>query len=500
VAIEWATCEISTTSAPSIVSEHTVREGGVESSLAARSVLASAPPEGARGDNEGRGDRAAKASNAAEVILRRNGGETMTHSSPAFVLTMPGYYGSLSAIRCLGQAGVPVIVADDLYFSPALWSRHLSRRERSPSVRPLDPFVDWLLAFGAREPGNVLYATSDDLAWIFAERQAELRQNFRLLTPTFECVSRLLDKRELYGACAGVGIATPRTWFPSNEAEVSAVAREARLPLLIKPRTQVLFATQRKARLLPASSNLRAAYEEFLLTNRHDERLLRRHPDIAWPMIQAFCGDVDEPVYSVSGFCDSRHGIFVARGSLKLIQWPRSAGVGIYFEDAPVRPDLAEKLQRLCQEVGFVGVFEAEFVRSSKEPLLIDFNPRFFGQMGFDIVRGIPSPLLVHLAALGETERMKREVEAALAWRSPGPMRFANKTALAWTRAVERLVGRKPASLDWASNGATSSRRVVVDAVADPYDWVPGVLDSVQQVGSALRHPRATLRAAVRRD
>ena len=43
-------------------------------------------------------------------------------------------------------------------------------------LKPSDPqrFMDWLLRFGEREPGHVLYPTSDDLAYLFAQRAAEI--------------------------------------------------------------------------------------------------------------------------------------------------------------------------------------------------------------------------------------------------------------------------------------------------------------------------------------
>src|ERR1700677_1097569 len=102
----------------------------------------------------------------------------MPGESPPFVLTMGGYHGTLAAVRCLGHAGLPVVMADEAAFAPALWSRYVVSRHRSPPVRPLAPFVDWLIELGKRTPGRVLYATSDDLAWAFAERSEELRRHF----------------------------------------------------------------------------------------------------------------------------------------------------------------------------------------------------------------------------------------------------------------------------------------------------------------------------------
>jgi D-aspartate ligase len=412
-----------------------------------------------------------------------------------FVLTMASYYGTLAAVRCLGKSGVPVIMADTAPYAPALWSRYVTTRLRCPPVRSVDAFVDWLVDLGAREPGHVLYATSDDLAWIFALREAELRKHFQLLTPPFATLGSLLDKRTLYSACNDVGLRTPRTWFPESRGEVDRIRRQGPPALIVKPRTQVLFHTMRKGSVVASTGDLSATYQDFVSRNRYDARLLERHPGIEWPMLQEFCGRPGEPIYSVSGFCDSRHGLFVARGTQKLLQWPRQAGVGILFEDAPVGEELATKIQQMCEKAGFYGVFEAEFVQASTAPLLIDFNPRFFGQMGFDVARALPSPYLVYLAAMGDIARLRSEVEAARAWRSNGTIRFGNLTALRWTRTAERVVGR---TLDQWANGAAPRTRQL-DASVDADDWVPGVLDGVQQVGSAVLHLRATLRAATRR-
>jgi hypothetical protein len=51
----------------------------------------------------------------------------------------------------------------------------------------------------------------------------------------------------------------------------------------------------------------------------------------------------------------------------------------------------------VCELSGYVGVFEAAFIRASTDPRLIDFNPRFFGQMRFDVVRGLPAPWRTYL-------------------------------------------------------------------------------------------------------
>ena len=79
-------------------------------------------------------------------------------------------------------------------------------------------------------------------------------------------------------------------------------------------------------------------------------------------------------------------------------------------------PELAAGLERLVARVGFSGVFEAEFIDPQGQAVLIDFNPRFYNQMGFDIARGLPLPLLAYYDALGshaEPEGALRDPEGS---------------------------------------------------------------------------------------
>ena len=63
---------------------------------------------------------------------------------------------------------------------------------------------------------------------------------------------------------------------------------------------------------------------------------------------------------------------------------------------------LVEAIRRLCREVGYFGVFEIEFLRVlDRGWAVIDFNPRFYHQMGFDIARGLPLPIWAYLGASG---------------------------------------------------------------------------------------------------
>src|SRR5215472_15678116 len=126
------------------------------------------------------------------------------------LLTMAGFAGTLAAARCLGRAGLRVVVASDRHLRPAAWSRCVERTERCPPASDPERFLDWLLEFGARHPGHFLYPAGDDLAYLIARHRQELSRNFLLYQPSDGAILDLLDKSSLYAACGRLAIDTPR--------------------------------------------------------------------------------------------------------------------------------------------------------------------------------------------------------------------------------------------------------------------------------------------------
>ena len=323
---------------------------------------------------------------------------------------MPTYGGTLAAVRALGREGVRVTVAGNEWLAPARWSRHAQRFMTSPA--PRDPaFLEWLIRFGDREPGHFLYPTSDDLAWLLASHQAELSRRFLLLQPPISTVVSLLDKRRLHDACAEVGVPTLPTWFPESVEDVERLAPSLPFPLVIKPRTQVFLASWDHGHVVEDRRSLVTAYRDSLERDRYLPGPERDFGPLRAPILQAY--RADDSVYSLAGFVHRSGEILGIRASQKIMQRPRGVGVGLLFRDAPVDPGALEGLARLCRRTGYFGVFEVEFVWADGGHRLIDFNPRFYGQMQFEVSRGLPLPQLAYRAAMGDAPGVAALAEAA---------------------------------------------------------------------------------------
>ena len=133
----------------------------------------------------------------------------------------------------------------------------------------------------------------------------------------------------------------------------------------------------------------------------HAEHMAGSAPDLQWPLVQAFQVDAQSNTYSLAGFIDRSGAVRAVRASSKVFQLPVKVGVGVAFEGRPIRPELVAHVEALAQAAGYFGVFEVEFihVKSIDEYLLMDFNPRFYAQMQFEVSRGMHLPQMALAAA-----------------------------------------------------------------------------------------------------
>jgi predicted ATP-grasp superfamily ATP-dependent carboligase len=412
---------------------------------------------------------------------------------------MAGYGGTLAAVRSLGRAGVRVTVADARRFQAASWSRFAARTLRCPDAeRRPEQFVEWLLDLGRKEPGQALCPTSDGMAWLLARFRSDLARHFRIDGPLLEAVDATLNKRRLEVACRGAGIASPRTWVPSDAAEVERLRPDLPFPILIKPQSQAFLAPQSKGALVAAPEALLGRYSAFRAAARHAAILAEHDAAVDRPMLQQYVSWGSEGIYGLSGFVDRTGDLFVVAASRKVLQKPRRLGVGLCFEDAPLRPELAEKLRALCRQIGYHGVFEVEFLGPAERPLLIDFNPRLYGQAAFDVDRGMDVPLLAYLAAVGDGPALLRAVadgRRSVAERSTRIYchRARFEPFLRASRLAGGLTGEE--ARRWRS-WLRRHRGRVTDPTLDRRDRVPGLLEGVSGLVEYFRHPRCSFREA----
>ncbi len=407
------------------------------------------------------------------------------------------YYGTLAAARCLGQRGVKVMVADETRRARALWSRYTKERLVHPPLGDARAFMDWLLEFGQAHPRTVVYPTNDHLAWLLSARREEVSRVFSTMHPDEDTTLSLLDKKRLFSLGSELGIDMPKTWYAETDQDLLSLAqREATFPLLIKPRTQIYLESGIKGSLIGSRDELAGALVRYHALVRFNRVLTDRHPDIDRPMLQAYHKAAETSIFSVSGYVDREH--LVSRSAMKILQRPRKIGIGLCFEEREPEQRIIEQLRVLCKHVGYQGAFEAEFIADGERRMLIDFNPRFYSQMAFDVARGLPLPYIVYLVAMGDRAAANAELEEAASWAPEGKQVYCHGFMLDLVLALQGLSGQMPRDevRRWRAWRKDNEARAT-DAVRDEGDRLPALIDTASWIEHFARHPRSFFRSYV---
>jgi D-aspartate ligase len=416
---------------------------------------------------------------------------------PAF-LTSAGFFGTLATVRALGRAGISVTVADSAPLAVSKFSRYTSRSLRCPNLRDEgDRFLEWLLAFGKKSAEkHVLLATCDDTAWLYARHAEELSRYFHLDSPPLAALYPLLNKRRLAECCMALGIDIPTTRTVKNESDLQRIEREATVPVLIKPSTQVLFKSRQKGEIVTERKRFAELYRDFA-ANEFTSSLVAYDSSVLWPLVQDFHADAD-CIYNLAGYMAPWGEISVVRASAKVLQ-ARKVSVGICFEAAAVEPRLVAAVEELLRSVGYRGVFEIEFIRERNEYLLIDANPRFYGEMAFDVRRGMQLPLLAYFQALGDDAAVRSLVSQSTSTADDAPHVHMHRLGLEMMLQLQRFAGAFSAdeAAEWRAWQLAAGPNAS-DAVLDRDDMLPALIDAAAQLYGQLRHPTHLLRTTLK--
>jgi D-aspartate ligase len=396
-------------------------------------------------------------------------------------------------VRSLGRAGSKVVTVDPSSICHGRYSRYSSQHLTCPPFEESRAWAEWLLGKARIAPRRAIYATSDAVSFALARYRNELSADFELYQPCLDTIMSILDKGLLMQNAQAVGIETPPTWFPQSSAEAEKIAQDAGGAVLIKPRSQLAQRTKTKGTVVETRGRrVQSIFDSYMKDQSTNSEFAKQSPEIMTPLIQQYYPQTVENVYSLSGFREKIGGGVIMRAARKVLQQPRRIGTGLCFEPALVDPLLADQAKRLCERIGYYGVFELEFILAEGKAMLIDFNGRFYHQMAFDIARGMELPALVYAAATRDKAEITRLMAHGNSGNHDNVAGFSNHFGLAVIVKTQRILGtmsRKEAAY-WL-NWSRGSHGTVIDAVKDPHDSLPAFVDVAQYLLRALRHPRA---------
>ncbi len=397
-------------------------------------------------------------------------------------------YGALAAARALGRAGIPVAMASPRAIDVAQGSRYVSARLRSPSVQEPNRLLAWLVARGRDLPGQVLYPTSPEQFWLFTLHRDLLERFFRVWLPEHGAAAALLEKRQLFALAARANLAVPLARFPENEQALERLLPKVSYPIDLCPRTELFFTSPLRAIRAGDPSELREAWRAW---SRHPraKKLAAHAPEAQLPMLLEQRPRQSAERYCLTGLMDEKGERVGERASVRLA--PRTfaksgvpLGATLLYEEAPLEETLARNVAAMLRAVGFFGPYEAEFAKLPGRHLLLDLRPGLHGRTGFDVARGLPTPLYVYTAS-ARAERPLPPTSREELYPQRARRIFAHRVELEAARLVRRLsVRRGSPELERARQ--LMARRQGVDPVFDMEDLLPTALDLAARLRERL--------------
>jgi D-aspartate ligase len=317
-----------------------------------------------------------------------------THCSPNSVgaIVIGGDYQGLGIIRSLGRRGVPVCVVDDEH-SIGRYSRYTTRAVKVRDLRDEGRTVETLIAigrdFGLR--GWVLYPTREETVAALSRNRARLSELFRVPTADWDAVRWAWDKRNTYALAGSLGIPAPRTWYPSDGSELSAIDLEP--PFVIKPavKEDFLYATKAKAWRADSHRDLRTRFEQAAQLVRPGE-----------VMIQELIPGDGRAQFACCAFVKDGEMVatMVAR---RRRQHPPEFGRASTFVETVDSPHLEELSGRFFKAIAYSGLAELEYKLDPRtgQFKLLDFNARTWGYHTLGCAAGIDFPYLQFADQIG---------------------------------------------------------------------------------------------------
>ncbi|NRA63311.1 MAG: hypothetical protein HRU19_02440 [Pseudobacteriovorax sp.] len=409
------------------------------------------------------------------------------------LITTGSYLGTLAAIRDFGRNGVKVILADTS-MSLSHFSRYLHRYESCPSPSNSSAFIAWLLNYGKRHPGLFLYPSCDLTAWLYSVHRDELRQVFKIYSPDKGVLFEILNKKRLMQHCETLNIDCPKSVFPTSLEDVKRYARDIKMPCLIKPQTQVGSKTKSKGTKVYEIDSLIDSYQTQRVKNQYEGYIKDYANDIDWPIIQEYHDEATRDTLSIAGFIGRDPGQFYCRASKKVMQTPRKIGVGLCFESTEPPEQIVRQCEDLCRHLGYYGIFEIEFICREGQYLLIDFNPRYYGQMEFEIQRSLSLPMILLDQINLEPSEIPRQTATAISTKQEGSFHYSVNWLFYMTLICSWLGFNLSTTelKEWFrwKNKAPNYH----DAVYRSDDIKPFIFHLIASLAKYLRHPRATFR------
>jgi predicted ATP-grasp superfamily ATP-dependent carboligase len=296
---------------------------------------------------------------------------------PSSVLLVgDAYYGAIAAVRALRAAGYSPWLAVD---EPGAYANR--SRARAGTVVVSSPrfdgerFVRELADAATRLSVAAVLPGAEPYLLTLAGHETDF-PGIALGVPPRKIVERATDKESLTKVAAAVGLQTPPTEkvVRGNNELVGTFG----FPAIVKPRHT----------WIQNMDGTVSTYSARYISADQVEQATEHLPD-GGGLVQPY---IPGQLIGVAGVSwEGRMICALHQASIRI--WPARSGGSSYAETIPPNLELERGVSRLVQTIGWSGLFQAQFIRSSRgEHYLIDFNPRVYGSLALAVAAGLNLP------------------------------------------------------------------------------------------------------------
>lgn len=287
------------------------------------------------------------------------------------LITDGNFKHTLAAVRSLGKSGADVTVLSHISISISFFSRYCHHHAIAPDPEKDPQFADFLLDYVRKNRFDVLLPVSFAAVMQVSRIRAELEKHVHIALADAAALEIAGSKDQTIQFAEKIGLAIPRTWYPSTEDDVQAIAQEVSYPAVIKGSEESGF-----VRYANAPGELAEKY-----------RMIAEHS----PVIQEYITGEGYGFFALYNHGKAR-AIFMHR---RIREYPVTGGPSAVAQSID-DPALKEAGLHLLDSLKWHGVAMVEFKKDAKSGrfVLMEINPKFWGSLGLSIEAGVDFPTL----------------------------------------------------------------------------------------------------------
>jgi predicted ATP-grasp superfamily ATP-dependent carboligase len=298
---------------------------------------------------------------------------------------------ALVVIQSLGRAGYRILAASDHDEPIGHSSRFVQVRHACPDIsKDVHGFGDWLRRVLCEEQVDLVIPVSDRSGRALVEVEHSLPSETKLALPPRPAYLRSLDKLDTLQSAARLGVPAPRFCHWRAGTVLAPDAELPPYPIVLKPRSSVLYHDNRLHFPRVSYAVDRAELEKRAATyGEHCDLLLQervRGEGVGVELLRLPGGEL--------------HTVFQHR---RVREMPLTGGGSTCRVAESVDAKLLAYAGSLLDDLDWTGVAMVEFKTGHDGDSLMEINGRFWGSLALAVDAGVDFPRLLAAMHLGET-------------------------------------------------------------------------------------------------